>query len=61
MASNDTEWVELKSILVEWIDNHAEYNIDDSFALWLDTSGKISKKYKVLASVACPKNQVKFY
>jgi len=46
MATNDGEWTRLKVIMVDWITNHAELNIDTSLASWLDNSGSILKDYQ---------------
>ena len=43
------EWISLKLIMVEWINNHQEQAIDDSLAFWLDPSGSLLTKYKVAA------------
>jgi len=40
------EWLVVKNILILWIVNHVEHNIDESLALWLDPNGTLYKKYK---------------
>ena len=41
------EWLLVKDIMILWIVNHPEHNIDDSLALWLDPIGTLHKNYKV--------------
>lgn len=47
MATDDDNWMKLKTIMVGWIIHHAELNIDLSLASWLDTSGTLLRSYQV--------------
>ena len=54
MASNlqGNDWIELKDIVIVWIENHPKPSIDELLAKWLDSSESLLKDYQVLVLVA---------
>ena len=49
MASNseDDQWIKLKHIVKDWVDQHPNLSIDELLASWLDESGSLLRNYQV--------------
>ena len=45
--SEDDQWIKLKHIVKDWVDQHPNLSIDELLASWLDESGSLLRNYQV--------------
>ena len=54
VTNPDSEWVDLVNVVVEWLQNSPNINMDILFASWLDSDGcNLLNKFKVSISLYC--------
>ena len=47
ITTSMSEWNTLREVVIDWLENHPDLQMDDLLASWLDPSQRLFRDYKV--------------